>query len=243
MASTSAAPAPDRAHAWTTLTADLRRIFGVRLRTVAAYALQSAAPGGPLHSLALVDALDFQDFAACAPLADAWGRAGLAVPLILTTDEFTRTLDVFPLEYGAILDDYRVIDGDDLLAGLAVTEADLRRACEHQAKSLVIHLREGFLESGREPRAVAALIGASAPAFRAVLVNIARLDGAAPPSPDDEALASAASRTIGIARETILDVLRFAHASTPAIDPAALLARYMEAAGRVWLYVDRWRRP
>lgn len=241
MASTSAAPRHDRALA--SLTADLRRVFGVRLRTVAVYALGAADPDSPLHTLALVDGLGFQDFAACAPLADAWARAGLAVPLILTTDEFTRTLDVFPLEYGAILGDYRIVDGDDLLAGLAVSEADLRRACEHQAKSLVIHLREGFLESGREPRALSALIDASAPAFRAVLANIARLDGGPPAALDDEALASAASRTIGIPRDTILDVLRVAHAATAAVDPAALLARYMDAAGRMWLYVDRWRRP
>ena len=79
------------------------------------------------------------------------GAPALAVPLLLSRDEFLRTLDVFPVEYGEIIANHRLIVGEDILAGLQVSEADLRRGCELQAKSHLIHLREGYLETGGSP--------------------------------------------------------------------------------------------
>ncbi len=54
----------------------------------------------------------------------------------------------------------------DPFDGLAVDPADLRRACEVQARSHLLHLREGFIEtegrersSGRADRAIGARAG------------------------------------------------------------------------------------
>ena len=60
---------------------------------------------------------------------------------------------------------------------VAIAPADLRRACETQIKSHLVHLREAFIESGGKPGAVASLVKASAPAFTALLRNVARLTG------------------------------------------------------------------
>jgi hypothetical protein len=92
--------------------------------------------------------------------------------LLLTPAEFRRTLDVFPLEYGEIIAKHVIIAGADPFAGADVADADRRRACEQQAKSHLIHLREGFLENGRDPRNVEWLIARSVPAFRRLLANI-----------------------------------------------------------------------
>ena len=105
-----------------------------------------------VHTLALVDRLDFHDLTACAPRTGDWRRAGAAVPLLLSRDEFLRTLDVFPVEYGGIIANHRLDRRrGHPFAGLQVSEADLRRGCELQAKSHLIHLREGFLETGGSP--------------------------------------------------------------------------------------------
>src|SRR5688572_8608465 len=167
------------------LAGDLRRIFGNRLQSVSAY---GTAPGadGDVRSIALVDRLDFEDLAACVPLARTWGNAGLAVPLLLERDEFTRTLDVFPLEYGEIIASHTVVFGGNPFDGLAVPDADRRRACELQAKSHLIHLREGFLETGGDPRRVSSLIGASGEGFRRLLANIVAL--VTPEAPDADHL-------------------------------------------------------
>ncbi len=220
------------------LAADLRRVFGARLRSVAAYGLDDPAPATRLvHTLALVDRLSFEDLARCAPLAADWRRGSLAVPLILEQDEFLRTLDVFPLEYGDIIASHIVVAGTDPFASARVSQADVRRACELSAKSHLIHLREAFMESGADPQAVGRLIAASAPAFGALLRNIGRLA-----ADDDSDVAAIGERQIGIPASVVRDVIRAGAGTQSTIaEPTVLLSRYISAAERIWEYVDTWR--
>ena len=222
------------------LAADLRYVFGTRLQSLVAYGGDGKSTDEPLHTLALVDRITFDDLAACAPIADAWSHRALAVPLIISGDEFLRTLDVFPLEYDAIITDHVVIEGSDPFGAFRVAESDRRRAIELQAKSHLIHLREGFLESGRDPKAIARLIAASAPAFRTLLANIARLNGHSVQT--DDAIAGAARETMNLDASMIREIFALPAAATAAVDPSALLARYVAAAEQIWRYVDGWPR-
>jgi hypothetical protein len=209
----------------TLLAADLRRLFGSRLQSLVAYGdLEDAAEG--THTLALVDQLTFQDLAACAPLVSGWQRAGLDVPLLLGRDEFVRTLDVFPLEYGGIIGRHVTVVGDDPFRGVRVEQADLRRACEQQVKSHLIHLREGYLEAGGQPVAVGRLIAASAPALTALIANLGQLD----PGIDDRA---------GLTPELVREIA--AAAASTIADPSPLFARYVAAVERLWSETDRWK--
>jgi hypothetical protein len=220
------------------LVTDLGRIFGSRLQSVAAYGLDAPAePPRVVHTLALVERLTFNDLTACLPLAAGWRRRSLAVPLLLEREEFFRTLDVFPLEYDDIIAHHVLVAGSDPFRGTRVSPADVRRACELGAKSHLIHLREGFLETGGDHRAVARLIAASAPAFRALLANIARL---ADDNEDD--VAETAERQIGIPATVVREVIGAGSGTSSAVaDPTALLARYIAAVEQVWEYVDTWR--
>jgi hypothetical protein len=209
--------------AFQVLGRDLRRVFGDRLASLVAYGRRDEEGA---HTLALVDHMSFLDLAQCAALVPTWHRLGLDTPLILTYHEFRRTLDVFPLEYGDIVAHHTVIAGSNPFAGVAVTEADLRRSCEQQAKSHLIHLREGFLETHGDPAAVARLVAASAPAFRALLQNLERLE-------------PGASRNAGISDELPREVATAADETIA--EPSALLARYIAAVERLWQYVDAWR--
>lgn len=219
------------------MASDLGRVFGARLRSVVAYGLDAPASPRLLHALALVDRLTFDDLVRCAPYVSGWQRRSLAVPLILELDEFLRTLDVFPLEYGDIIAHHAIIAGPDPFGTARVLLADTRRACELAAKSHLIHLREGFLETGGHADAVTRLIAASAPAFVALLRNIARL------TDDDPAdLPGTAERQIGISAELVREVIHAGAGTRSAIaDSTALLARYITASERVWEYVDTWR--
>jgi hypothetical protein len=244
MATSSAAPSPAGRAALDMLVADLTRVFGARLDSVVAYGRHETADDDGVHALALVEGVTFDDLSRLVPLAPAWRKAGLAVPLVLTRHEFVRTLDVFPLEYGNIIASHVVIAGKDPFAGIHVADADRRRGCELQAKSHLVHLREGFLETHGDARRIAALIAASAAAFRTVVANIVRLERG--PSceravADEEGLATLAEETIGIPAALVVDVLSADRTSTAAADPSALLARYLEASERVWRFVDGWK--
>jgi hypothetical protein len=220
------------------LAADLDGIFGSRLHSVAAYGLTApVASPRVVHSVALVERLTFDDLAACVPLAAGWRRRSLSVPLILEREEFLRTLDVFPLEYGDIIAHHVLVAGSDLFTSARVSPADVRRACELGAKSHLIHLREGFLETDGASQAVARLIAASAPAFRTLLANIARLA-----DDDDDDVAGTAERQIGISAAVVREVLGAgAGIGSSITEPTALLSRYIAAVEQVWEYVDTWR--
>jgi hypothetical protein len=153
-----------------TLAAQLTEIFGPRLKMVAAF-------GTEPHTCAIVDSLTVEDLSRCAALNSRWKRAGLDAPLFIVRQELARALDAFPLEFSEIISTRRVIAGTDLFERLTVAPEDLRRACEVQARGHLVHLREGYLEAGGDEAAVARLMSASTVPFRALLANVARLDG------------------------------------------------------------------
>jgi len=153
-----------------TLAAQLRDVFGDRLRMVASF-------GHLSHTIAVVDAVTLADLDKCAAFGARWTKMGVPPPLVMAMDELSRALDAFPLEFGEILATRKVIAGTDVLAALKVPSEDLRRACEVQARSHLVHLREAYIEAGGNRKAVARLVEASKTPFRALLSNVARLDG------------------------------------------------------------------
>jgi len=236
-----------------TLARDLDQVFGGRLRALVVYPGHQA--DGSVHSMALIDELAFRDLVACLPFTESWHHRGAAVPLMLTPDELQRTIDIFPLEYASMVADYAVVRGEDPLRGVAIDAGDIRRACEAQAKSHLIHLRESFLESHAETTRIWQLIALSAAPLRALLTNIARLpaeassrarppDGGSPPSAQalsDEALAKLAEQRMGVSAALVQGVLATsAQGVSATIDPTHLLSHYIDAAQKIWEYVDRW---
>lgn len=216
---------------------DLQSIFGERLHAFVAYGDKDATPA---PSLALVSALGADDLAACASRTSAWHRAGCATPLLLTRDEFAASLDAFPIEYGEIIDTHRAVFGASPFAGLTIRGEDLRRACEVQVKSHLLHLRENFLECGGRPADVADLVAASAPAFAQLLRRLARLDELSGASAQ-ELTAFAASRPKLDAR-IVGDVLALArNQSASGVDGAKLYPDYLAAVETLWRFVDRWK--
>src|SRR5690349_14900828 len=175
------------------LDRELRGVFGSRLVSLIAYGVHAASAAGAhdghdrhdhgghqaaaARTLAIVESLSAQDLRACADRVAAWHDMGLATPLVLIAQEFERSLDVFPLEFGAILSDYAVIAGRDPFEQLTVDPADVRRACEVQARGHLLHLREGFIEAAGNGHAVAVLVVQSAAPFAALLTSVARLEG------------------------------------------------------------------
>ena len=161
----------------TAIDRDLREMFGERLRSVVAYAVTDRAPGTPQPMLVIVEALTPADLRDCAARVARWQESGLATPLFLETAEFPRSLDVFPFEFGAIVADHVVVSGENPFGGLQIDPEDLRRACEVQARSHLLHLREGYIETQGRSDALAALITRSSGPLSALLRSVARLKG------------------------------------------------------------------
>ena len=81
------------------------------------------------------------------------------------------------MEFGAILADHAVVSGRDPFDGLRVDAADLRRACEVQVRSHLLHLREGYIETRGRGDAIAELVADSAAPLAGLVKSVARLLG------------------------------------------------------------------
>ncbi len=234
------------------LERDLREIFHTRLHTLVAYGLRAAEPSHaddlghghataprPTHTLAIVDALAVDDLRACAKRAAAWHDQGLATPLVLAAHELEDSLDAFPLEFGAIVADHVVVAGRNPFERLQVEAADVRRACEVQARSHLLHLRQGYVEARDNPDALAVLIVRSAAPFAALLAGVARLQGRA--AHDAGAVGRYIEHTLGLLGGSASDVTALAGVKEmPAAEAARLFPAYLDAVERLVKFVDGW---
>jgi hypothetical protein len=224
-----------------TLVGDLRNVFGNRILAVVAYGpCIEGVTNAPLTCLVLVESLAVEDLQACAQFARRWSRAQIATPLIMPSDEFVRSLDTFPIEYGEIIRAHEIVFGDDPFTTTTIAQEDLRRACELQAKSHLVHLRESFIESGGRPNDVAELVTTSAPAFTVLLRNVARLNSVT--LNDWGEVTRAGARAVGIPEDLVADMLTIERQpDVPAPDPSRLFPEYLAAVEQLARAVDRWR--
>ena len=155
------------------LATGLKEIFGNRLRMVAAF-------GDAAGACVVVESLTIDDLDRCAAYTAKSKIAGADTPLFFIESELRRALDAFPLELSEIIATRRIVAGTDMFADIQVPMQDLRRACEVQARGHVVHLREGYIESAGDSKAIAKLVSAAIPPFRALVTNVARLEGVAP---------------------------------------------------------------
>ena len=115
----------------------------------------------------------------------------------------------------------------------AIALADLRRACEAQIKSHLVHLREGFIEAGGDPANIASLVAESSRAFTAPLRHVAveRRDGTG------ACRSRTGARAAGIANGIVGEMLALEQqaAMHSAIPPALpRLRRRRRATGALW---------
>jgi hypothetical protein len=233
------------------LERELRGICGHRLQSLVMYGRHSATPsaahhthghdGSPVRTMAIVDGLSASDLRGCAALTASWHERGLATPLLVASHEFERSLDAFPLEFGAILADHVIVAGANPFEALTVDPADIRRACEVQARSHLLHLREGYLETRGRGDALALLIVDSAPAFAALVRSMARLERS--DADDTAAAARHVERMLGAAPESIGAVAGLVGVSEITSEQAErMFPAYLDVAEKLVAYVDGWMR-
>lgn len=212
------------------LAGDLSRVFADRFVALVAY--------GPARTAAFASSILADDLAALAPLADRWQREGLETPLLITPLEFERSLDAFPVEYQSMLDRHEIIAGTSPFTGARPSDADLRRACEVQAKAFLIHLRQGWLQSSDHAHEQALLLAGSAAPLRALIANVARLKGAAHTSDHD--IAAFAASITGASAGLVAGILSLEEQPDRAGQFTSRMNEYLGLAERFWAYVDGW---
>ncbi len=218
------------------LEKDLGATFGPRLQSLVIYRPATDASDAAIPTLAIVDDLTPDDLRACAAQVDGWQEAGLATPLLVAASEFRRSLDAFPLEFGAILADHTTVTGRDPFADMSVEAADLRRACEVQARSHLLHLREGYIESRGRGDAVAELIADSAAPLAGLVKSVARLIGT--PSRSGIEAATLVERAAGLPADSLSAILQIRQLAGD--EARRLLPVYLHSVEGLTRFVDAW---
>lgn len=221
------------------LASDLKRVLDERFVALVAY--------GPTRAVAFATRLTADDLQALAPLVDRWHQEGLDTPLLLTPDEFRRSFDAFPLEYGAILERHLLILGTSPFDDARPSDADIRRACEIQAKAFLIHVRQGWLHAADHHHEQAVMLEQSAGPLRVLLANVARLSQqpAGAGSASDEDLVTFGEAHIGLPAEVLRSVLALELHPERAGDLAKspdFMNAYLLTAETLWAFADSWRR-
>ncbi len=216
-------------HALDRLAADLARVLGDRFVALVAT--------GPASSVAFATSLGAGDVEAFGAIDETWHRDDLETPLLMTVEEFRRSLDAFPLEYQALLDHHVVIAGRPPLDGVRVEMGHLRRACEVQAKGHLIHLRQGWVQAAGHQNRLARLIGQSAASLRVVLTNVARLSAGG----DGEGAALRGAALAGLNSSLVSSVLAVEEDPALAAPLVPRLPEYLAAAEQLWAFVDGWQ--
>ncbi len=121
---------------------ELKEILRSNLITIAEYGKE-----GKQH-LIVIKKLDSSTLKNLKPLIKNFYKKTKSFPLLLTHEELTDGLDVFPLEFLNIKLNHIVLYGEDIFNNLVFDKRHIRRQLEFEFRSKLITLRQGYLEVG-----------------------------------------------------------------------------------------------
>jgi predicted nucleotidyltransferase len=155
---------------------DMEAVFGEELVTVALFG--SAARGeyvkgkSDINFLVVVTEAGMDRLPRTVDVVDRWRKRAVAVPLFLTREYIESSLDTFPIEFLNMQRAYRMVQGEDVLEGIAFDKKDLRLQLERETKSTLLHLRQSYVSEGKRDRELLAVIAASLTQLAAIFTGI-----------------------------------------------------------------------
>jgi len=97
-------------------------------------------------------------------------------PIFFTEEYMSSSTDVFPIEFLDMKENYRVLDGKDVLAELVIDARNLRFQCEQELKSKLITIKRQYLVT-QSRRGLEKLLFKSFTSTVHIMRNLLRLKG------------------------------------------------------------------
>ncbi|MGH7966326.1 MAG: hypothetical protein ACRERD_31625 [Candidatus Binatia bacterium] len=162
-------------------THELQQLLGGELVAVVLYgsgAGDNFVPGvSDLNVAVVVKELRFEVLRKLQPRIATWHGRGIALPLLLDREFFHHGRDVFPMELYDIIEQHRLLWGEDLFRGLVVDPQHLRFQAEYEARSKLLRLRALYLEYAGDQNRFQALMLDSLKTFLILMRNLIRMRG------------------------------------------------------------------
>lgn len=224
---------------------DLRAAHGENLASVVLYGSAATGEFTPYKSdynlLIALKQITPRDLRNAQPPLREWKRLGHPVPTYFTVTELRDAADVFPIEFHQMEKARLVLYGTDPLAGLKISDANLRHQTEYELRSKLLQLRRLYIPASVSTEKLQDLmcdsLGSFAVLFRAVLL----MQGFEPPIAKPEIVRMTAQKLgIDAAPFTRISALR-ERGAADLNDAEAhdLFAAYLEQIERVIDFVDK----
>ena len=191
--------------------------------------------------LVVVESLSAERLGAASAAVAAWMEGGHTAPLMLTTEEWRGSADIFAMEFADILERHRILHGA-FPSEIRVEHANLRLQLEREAMVAVLQLRRGALASGRDGKALLQLLEGGSSTMLALFRAVVRLGGEAPPK-DDGDLATAVAKAAGCDPAPFVRVVQHRRGTVklkPA-DAAVVVSGCLDGLQRVVRYLDQFK--
>lgn len=162
-------------------TEKVQQLLGEDLIAVVLYgsaAGDNFVPGvSDLNVVVIVTELRFTVLQKLQPHIGTWHKLGFAVPLLIDREFLHRGRDVFPMELYDIIEQHRLLWGEDVFRGLEVDPHHLRFQAEYEARSKLLRLRALYLEYAGDQARFQTLMLDSLKTFLILIRNLLRMHG------------------------------------------------------------------
>jgi len=230
------------------LVTQLLAAYGAQLAAVVLYGSAATGEHNPKSSdynvLVLLHRVDAASLAAASSIARGWHDAGNPPPMTMTTSEWRRSSDVFPMEYSDILERHKVLHGALPLDGIAVAPDHLRLQLEQQVMGKLLRLRQGSLLAGSEGKRQVELIGSSLSTVMVLFRAVLRLHGEQPTG-DNATIAARVGALTGMDPAPFVRAIRHARGESKlgTDEAGAVLAQYVAGVERLNGHLDAFASP
>jgi predicted nucleotidyltransferase len=227
----------------TLLVEKTRAALGDRLVSVILYG--SGASGehhanfSDLNVLCVLSRITVQELADAEPVVKWWRGEGNPSPLLLSREEVHSSTDVFAIEFHDMLEQRRVLWGEDAIAGVNIDRTFYRAQVEHDLLSKLLRLRQKAAATLGDNKALLALMLDSVSTFCVLLRHAMLLAGHAPGVKKREIVAHLAEIGVDAAPFGKLLDVRERRASEKDVAPRALFEQYLAAIDSAVKFVDR----
>lgn len=231
-------------HALNELVSRLASAQQENLVSVVAYGSAVAASGNPKKSdyqlLVVAKRLGAEHLRRLRPAVQWWIKQGYPMPVFFTEEEFQDSLDVFPIEFRHMKRAYRVLHGQDLLAGAEVSNANLRLETESELRGKLLRLRSLSIPAGETAAGLTKLMTESVVSFVRFMRPMLELAGQEPPL-GRLATVKQVGQQLKINTEPLARILRLRDEPKELMEIEAqdLFASYLDCLARVIEAVDK----
>jgi nucleotidyltransferase-like protein len=228
----------------TQLVEKLKKAFGDRLVSVVLYGSAASGDHHPKFSdfniLCVLSTITPRELADGEEIFRWWREQGSPSPLLLTEGEVTNSTDCFAIEFLDIKQQHQLLHGKDVVSALAVDRSFYRAQVEHDLRAKLLRLRQKASGMLSDADLLRRLLADSVSTFAVLFRHALALHGLEAPHRKRDVI-EAAHRHFGFDAapfERLLD-LREERVKPRDVEPAGLLAGYLEGIGAVIHAVDR----